>query len=175
MGGTVLARTLPFRFGGRPDRAVIVRLAYKPIGHASWARNSSYTEVMSTAWSREELERIATADELEIAAKPPDGTMLRWVPIWVVESGDQVYVRTWHRRENGWFGRAVSSGRARIRIADLEVDVVVEDVGAGTPEQRSGVDAAYRTKYGRYGDATVDRMVADDAVAATLRLSPQET
>ena len=129
---------------------------------------------MTTAWSREELERIGRTEELEIAARRPDGTMLRWVPIWVVGIGDQVYVRTWHRRENGWFGRVVGSGRARIRVTGLEVDVVVEDIGAGTAEQRSGVDAAYRAKYRRYGDTTVDRMVADDAVAATLRLSPEE-
>jgi hypothetical protein len=109
---------------------------------------------MTTAWSREELERIGSAEELEIAVKPPDGTMLRWVPIWVVGIGDQVYVRTWHRRDNGWFGRVVSSGRARIRVAGLEVEVVVEDIGAGTAAQHSGVDAAYRAKYkvwGRHG------------------------
>jgi hypothetical protein len=129
---------------------------------------------MTTAWSPEELERIGRAEELEIAPKRPDGTMLRWVPIWVVGISDQVYVRTWHRRENGWFGRVVSSGRARIRVAGLEVDVIVEDIGAGTAEQRTGVDVAYRAKYRRYGDTTVDRMVADDAVAATLRLSPEE-
>jgi hypothetical protein len=64
----------------------------------------------------------------------------------------------------------VSSGRARISVAGLEVDVVIEDIGAGTAEQRSGVDAAYRAKYSRYGGTTVDRMVSDDAAATTLRL-----
>ena len=37
---------------------------------------------------------------------------------------------------------------------------------------RAAVDAAYRAKYGRYGSASVDRMVTAEAAAATLRLIP---
>ena len=48
--------------------------------------------------------------------------------------------------------------------------MAVEDVGGADPGLRAEVDAAYRAKYGRYGSATVDRMVGDDAAAATLRL-----
>jgi hypothetical protein len=128
---------------------------------------------MSAAWPPEELERIGSAEELEIAAKRADGTPRRWVPIWVVCVGEQVYVRTWYRRDNGWFGQALDSRRARIRVPGLEVEVAVEDVGEDQAGLRAGVDAAYRVKYGRYGGSTVDRMVADDAVASTLRLIPE--
>lgn len=127
---------------------------------------------MIRTWSSEELERIAVADELEVATWGADGVLRRPVPIWVVRVGAEVYVRTWHRRQDGWFGNAVTSGRARIGVPGLEADVVVEDVGEGTTEQRRSVDAAYRAKYGRYGDATVGRMTCADAVAATLRLLP---
>jgi hypothetical protein len=78
-----------------------------------------------------------------------------------------VYVRTWYRRDTGWFGHAVGSGRARIRIPGVEVDVRVEDVGVGPAGLKTDVDAAYRGKYG--GGSTGD-MVGDDAVATTLRL-----
>jgi hypothetical protein len=125
---------------------------------------------MSAAWSPEQLKRIEHAEELEIAVKRPDGTTRRPVPVWVVCAGDQVYVRTWHRRNGGWFGHVLESRQARIHVADLEADVTVEDVGADKPELRVGVDAAYRAKYGHYGAGSVDRMVTDDAAAATLRL-----
>jgi hypothetical protein len=39
---------------------------------------------MSAAWSPEELERIGSAEELEIAAKRADGTPRRWVPTTVL-------------------------------------------------------------------------------------------
>ena len=93
-------------------------------------------------------------------------------PIWVVTAGSQIYVRTWYRRDDGWFGRVLDTRRARIRVPGMEADVAVEDLGTGTADLRAAVDAAYRAKYGRYGRATVDRMVADDAAAATLRISP---
>ena len=129
---------------------------------------------MTTGWSSEELERIGSADELQIATRRADGTLRRWVPIWVVCLEDQVYVRTWYRRETGWFGHALDSGRARIRVPGLEVDVGVEDVGAGKAELRAGVDAAYHAKYGRHGGTSVGGMTTDDAAATTLRLISEQ-
>ena|SRR6195952_802887 len=126
---------------------------------------------MTAAWSSEELDLIGRAEELQIAVKRADGTLRREVPIWVVRVGEQVYVRTWHRRDNGWFGHALGSRAARIQVPGLDVDVAVEDVGEGEPELRAGVDAAYRAKYGRYGATTVDAMTTPDACASTLRLS----
>lgn len=126
---------------------------------------------MTAAWSPDELERINGAEELRIATERADGTLRRDVPIWVVSAGGQVYVRTWYRRNDGWFGHAVDSRRARIRVAGLAADVAVEDVGDDKSGLRASVDAAYRAKYDRYGEATVDRMVSDDAAAATLRLT----
>ncbi|MCW2497979.1 DUF2255 family protein [Jatrophihabitans sp.] len=122
-------------------------------------------------WSDDQLERIGAAEELEISTRRADGTLRGWVPIWVVRAGGQVYVRTWQRRDTGWFGRVVRSRQARVRVAGVELDVTVHDVGADAA--RAAVDAAYRTKYGRYGAATVARMVSGDAAAATLRLEPE--
>jgi hypothetical protein len=121
-------------------------------------------------WSAEELERIDAAEELRIAVRRADGSLRGRVPIWVVRSGGQVYVRTWYRRDTGWFGHALESRRARVDVPGLEADVVVEDVGDGGV--RAEVDAAYRDKYGHYGPASVEQMVADEAVATTLRLDP---
>ena len=48
----------------------------------------------------------------------------------------QVQGRTWHRRDNGWFGHAADSRRARIRAPGLEADITIEDVGDGKSELR---------------------------------------
>ena len=122
------------------------------------------------AWSAADLARIDAADELRIATARDDGSWRAAVPIWAVTSGGEVYVRTWQRRDTGWFGRAVHAGRARIAVPGLEAEVVVTDVGADDVELRAGVDDAYRAKYGRYSGST-DRMVGDDAAASTLRLT----
>jgi hypothetical protein len=120
-------------------------------------------------WTGPDLQRIEASGELEIAVKRPDGTLRRWTPIWVVCADDRVYVRTWYRRDTGWFGNALRSGRARIRVPGLEADVVVEDVGAGPSGLRGSIDDAYR---GKYGDAGSTSMVGDQAAATTLRLDP---
>lgn len=59
-------------------------------------------------------------------------------------------------------------------VPNLEADVIVQDVGEERTELRAAVVAAYRTKYGRYGGTSVERMVTPDAAATTLRLTPEK-
>jgi hypothetical protein len=125
---------------------------------------------MTDTWSPQELERIGSAEELLIAVRRPDGTLRNWLPIWVVTVGEQVYVRTWHRRDTGWFGNVLASGRARVQVPGLEDDVSVTDVGEGPAELRAGIDAAYRAKYGPGGS---ESMVTPEAAAATLQFIPE--
>ncbi|MFI5959145.1 DUF2255 family protein [Cryptosporangium sp. NPDC051539] len=114
-------------------------------------------------WSAEALGLIGRAQELEIAVRE------RWVPIWAVSTGGQVFVRTWYRRATGWYGGAVAAGRARVRVPGLVSDVLVDEVGELL---RAEVDNAYAAKYGHYGPGSVDRMVGDAAAETTLRLNP---
>jgi hypothetical protein len=137
-------------------------------------RSEEEFPIMTVVWSPDELERIGRAEELQIATMRADGTLRSEVPIWVVRASGQVYVRTWYRRGNGWFGHAVESRRGRIRVPGLEADIAIEDISDDEAELRASVDAAYRAKYGRYGETTVDRMVTDDAAATTLRLVPKQ-
>jgi hypothetical protein len=125
---------------------------------------------MAVSWSGEQLDRISRSGELQIASCRSDGTLRRWVPIWVVRVDDAVYVRTWYRRTTGWFGDVIELPQARIRVSGLEVDVLITDLGEGPLGLRSSVDTAYRTKYGPSGHQS---MVTADAAATTLRLDPQ--
>jgi hypothetical protein len=126
---------------------------------------------MATPWSADELRLLNAAGELHISAKRVDGSLLRWVPIWVVSADGQVYVRTWYRRDTGWFGHALRSRRARIRVPGLEADVIIEDIGDTSPQVTTEVDAAYRAKYGHGG---AESMVTAKAAATTLQLNREE-
>ena len=127
---------------------------------------------MNPSWTPEQVQVIDRAVELEIASRRPDGTLRRWLPIWVVCAGEEVFVRTWHRRTTGWFGHVVETGTARVRVPGLEVDVTLDDLGDGDPDLRAAVDAAYAAKYGPHGSGSVAQMTSDTAAATTLRLSP---
>ena len=48
-----------------------------------------------TAWTGDELARIGTADELDIAPLRPDGTLRNPVTIWVVRHGDDALLTWW--------------------------------------------------------------------------------
>lgn len=120
--------------------------------------------VTAMSWTARELGELASARVLEVSAPRADGSYGPWTPIWVVVVDSEVFVRTWHRRETGWYGRAVRHGRLRIRVAGEPVDVLVEVVGDANAD---AVDAAYRDKYGTGG---AQSMTTPEAVAATLRL-----
>ncbi len=121
-------------------------------------------------WSPDQLALIDPATELEIAVRQADGGLHRWTPIWVVSVEGQVYVRTWYRRDSGWYGRARRSRQARVRVPGLKADVSIEDVGTKAPDSlRSGIDDAYRVKYGSRG---AESMITPAAQATSLRLAP---
>ena len=66
---------------------------------------------MST-WTPDELARIGDADELRVASYRRDGTLRKYVIIWVARDGDDLYVRSAYGPENGWYVRAKRSGTA---------------------------------------------------------------
>ena len=118
-------------------------------------------------WTAEELDKIGAADELEIAALRPDGTLRPTTIIWVVRVGDELYVRSYRGRRGGWFRSVLQRPEGLIRAAGLTRDVAFQE-----PEgaDHAAIDQAYRTKYARYARSYVDPMVSPEATAATLRL-----
>lgn len=123
-----------------------------------------------TAWTPEELHRIGGATELRVASRRPDGTMRPYVTVWVVQAGEDLYVRSAYGTDNPWFRRARASGAGRVRAGGVERDVpfVVPDDGV-----HPDIDAAYHAKYDRYGPAIVGTVVGAQAALGTLRLEPR--
>jgi hypothetical protein len=123
-----------------------------------------------TSWTTDELSRIGEADELRIASVRKDGTLRPYVTIWVVRAGDELYVRSAHGVDNGWFRRAGASGTGRIQAGGIERDVTFAEAA---PDAHESIDAAYHAKYDRYGPRFVGPVVGAEAAVATLRLLPR--
>ena len=75
-----------------------------------------------------------------------DGTLRQPVTMWVVRSGDDIYVRSVHGRGSSWFRGAQDRHAARIRAGDVAKDVELIE----TDDTRDALDAAYQAKYGRH-------------------------
>jgi hypothetical protein len=124
-----------------------------------------------SAWTSDELERIAAADELQLASVRRDGTLRRPVTIWVVRHGDDLYVRSVRGRTSTWFRGAQDRHEGHVRAGGVDKDVVFVDADDVDDE----IDAAYRTKYHRYPDSYVSPMIRPEARATTLKLVPRST
>jgi hypothetical protein len=124
-----------------------------------------------TDWTQDELRRIGAADELQISSHRPDGSLRPYVTIWMVRSGDDIYVRSAYGPQNGWFRRAQASGTGRIRAGGVEKDVAFAEAPAGI---HAALDAAYHAKYDRYGARIVRTVVGDAVAPLTIRLVPTD-
>jgi hypothetical protein len=125
-------------------------------------------------WTTEELETIAAADELRIAALRPDGSLRPYTTIWVVRVGDDLYVRAYRGRDGAWFRSVLRRPEGRIQSGGLTRDVMfTEPADADHAALGTAIDQAYRAKYAGYSASIVDPMVSPGARAATLRLLAQ--
>jgi hypothetical protein len=122
------------------------------------------------AWTADELTRIGRATEFQIASRRPDGSLRPFVTIWGARLGDDLYVRSAHGPENGWFRLAKTSGQGRVRAGGVERDVAFEVPG---PDVDAPLHAAYHAKYDRYGPGPVGSVVSPEAARSTLRLVPR--
>src|SRR5436305_13374775 len=83
---------------------------------------------MST-WTNDELDRIAGAEELEIASVRRDGTLRKPVTIWVIRHGDDLYVRSVYGRTSSWFRGAEARHEAHIKAGSVDKDVRLVEPG----------------------------------------------
>jgi len=124
-----------------------------------------------TSWTRNDLERIGAADELQLASFKEDGTLRKPVIIWVVRAGDDLYVRSYRGREGAWFRHIQLRPEGRISAGGVTKNVTFVDV-SDDEALNNEIDAAYQSKYQRYSATYVDPMIAPQARATTLKLVP---
>lgn len=122
-------------------------------------------------WTPEDLDRVGAADELDVSSRRPDGSLRRFVTVWVVRAEDGLYVRSAYGPGSAWYRHVLAAEAGRIRAGGVERDVRFEHIGAGAAAQVA-IDAAYREKYARFGESYVNAAVSEDARGCTLRLLP---
>ena len=96
-------------------------------------------------WTRDELDKIAKADELQIVTLRGDGTPRKPVTIWVVRHGNDLYVRSGYGDRAAWYRGTQRQRDGHIKAGGVEKDVHFEDTA--DPVLNDAIDAVYRSKY----------------------------
>jgi len=124
--------------------------------------------LMST-WSKDELHKIAAADDLHIAPCRDDGKTYgtpTW--IWSVAVDNDLYVRAYNGKNSRWYKAAIKQKAGRILAAGLTKEVTFQPV-SGPIDDR--IDAAYKAKY--KGSPYLNPMITGAARTATVKITPK--
>ncbi len=122
-------------------------------------------------WPKDELHRIAAADDLHIAPFREDGTTYgtpTW--IWSVAVGEDLYVRAYNGPASRWYKAALRQKAGRITAAGMTKEVTFEPVDGPINDR---IDDAYRAKY--RSSPYLGAMIGARARSATVRITPRET
>jgi hypothetical protein len=126
-------------------------------------------------WSKDELRKIAQADDLHISPFREDGATYgtpTW--IWSVAVGDALYARGYNGLKSRWYQAAVRQKAGRIKAAGMTKEVTFEAVNAPADKPLNDrIDDAYRMKY--HSSPYLSPMIGKEARAATVRIMPRDT
>ena len=124
---------------------------------------------MST-WTKEEVKKIAVADDLHISPFREDGVTYgtpTW--IWSVVVEDALYVRGYNGQSSRWYQAAVRQKAGRITATGMTKEVSFEPVDGPINDR---IDDAYRAKY--KGSPYLSPMIGKRARSATIKITPRE-
>jgi hypothetical protein len=125
-----------------------------------------------TTWTNDELHKIGTAEELEIASRRRDGALRNPVTIWVVRHGDDLSIRSVNGPTGAWFRGTQVRHEGDIQTGGIDKDVTLVDAD---PDINDQIDAAYRTKYRGYAPSIISHIVSPQARSTTIKLVPRAT
>ena len=123
------------------------------------------------AWSKEDLHRIAEADDLHISPFRKDGLAYgtpTW--IWAVAVGGALYVRAYNGQKSRWYQAATKQKAGRIIAAGMTKEVAFEPVEGPINDL---IDDAYRKKY--RSSPYLSPMIGARARSATVRVVPRDS
>jgi len=119
-------------------------------------------------WAKDELRKIAEADDLHISPFRDDGKTYgtpTW--IWSVAVGDALYVRAYNGVRSRWYLAALKQKAGRISAGGMTKEVSFEPVGGNLNDR---IDDAYRSKYA--SSPYLKPMTSAGARDATVRVVP---
>lgn len=123
-----------------------------------------------TSWAKDELQKIAEADDLHVAPLRADGiTYGTPTLIWSVAVDGNLYVRAYNGRNSRWYQAAMRQKAGRVLAGGLTKEIAFEPVDADINDR---IDEAYRVKY--RSSSYLDPMIGARARAATVRIIPRD-
>jgi hypothetical protein len=123
------------------------------------------------SWSKDELRKIAEADDLHVSPFREDGRTYgtpTW--IWSVAVDDALFVRAYNGQKSRWYQAAVRQKAGRITAASMTKEVTFEPVDGPINDL---IDDAYRAKY--RSSPYLSPMISDRARSATVKVMPRES
>jgi len=119
-------------------------------------------------WSKDDLRKMAGADDLHISPFRDDGATYgtpTW--IWSVAVDDALYVRAYNGQDSRWYKAALRQRAGRIIAAGMTKEVAFDPVNGPINDQ---IDEAYRAKYS--SSPYLKPMIGKRARSATIRIMP---
>ncbi|MGC1422514.1 MAG: DUF2255 family protein [Terracidiphilus sp.] len=124
-----------------------------------------------SAWTQDELHKIAESDDLHISPFREDGVAYgtpTW--IWSVAVDGALYVRGYNGQKSRWYKAAVRQKAGRIIAAGITKEVTFEKTEGPINDR---IDDAYRAKYRR--SPYLAPMISEQARSATVRITPRDS
>jgi len=121
------------------------------------------------SWFKDELRRIAEADDLRISPFREDGRTYgtpTW--IWSVVVDEALYVRAYNGQDSRWHQAALRQKAGRVTVAGLRKEVTFDPVDGPINDR---IDVAYRAKY--QGSPYLKPMIGARARSATVKVMPR--
>lgn len=121
-------------------------------------------------WNKDELHKIAEADDLHISPFREDGASYgtpTW--IWSVAVDGALYVRGYNGQDSRWYRAATRQKAGRILAARLSKEVTFEAIEGPINDL---IDDAYRAKY--RGSRYLEPMISARARSATIKIMPRD-
>lgn len=123
------------------------------------------------AWAKDELRKIAEANDLHISPFREDGVTYgtpTW--LWSVVADDELFVRAYNGQNSSWYKAAVSQKAGRITAAGMTKEVIFEAADADA-EINDLIDDAYRKKYS--GSPYLSSMIREHVRSSTIKIIPK--
>jgi hypothetical protein len=121
-----------------------------------------------TKWTSSELKKISSAEELELTPRYKDGSLGKQVTIWVVQVGDDLYIRSINGKTSKWYRGTQEMHEGHIKAGGVAKDVSFE--AETDKEINKQIDAVYRKKYHQYEGEVLDTEFTSKARNATLKM-----
>jgi hypothetical protein len=115
-----------------------------------------------------DLRQFAEVEEISIGFTRPDGSAGS-TPVWVVQAGEEIFVRSIRGRRGGWYRRLGAN-----RDDEVGDRAHTHPVRAHPVEDAGTVEAVTGAYSAKYGDSPyMGPLLTEEAADATLRLEPR--